>query len=109
MINLIIPRFGAPGFAVSRASAGSTINGRYTPGTPTTFSITASVQPGDKTRTGSRHTEDATATYTVFTATALLLGDILTVGGSEYEVFRLETWELRGSIHHVALVKAVAS
>jgi hypothetical protein len=95
-------------YTVTRTAAGSHVAGRFVPGSDSTFSIDAVVQPvrGHELMTlpESRHGEEIKA---VFTVTELLLKDKLAIGDDSFEVFRSEKWEAFGDTHWRAYVAKV--
>jgi hypothetical protein len=97
---------GTPsGYVVTRTPAGSYVNGRYTPGTPTTFTIDAVVVPASgreiKALPEGQFAED---TKTLWTSTALVtmspttIPDTLVIAGDTYSVAKIEgPWNMGGA------------
>ncbi|MBA3841181.1 MAG: hypothetical protein H0X39_00920 [Actinobacteria bacterium] len=96
---------GTPsGYVVTRTPAGTYVNGRYTAGTPTTFTIDAVVQPGSgrdlKVMAEGQFSED---TKVLWTTTALVtmspvdVPDTLVIAGDTYSVASvIGPWNMSG-------------
>lgn len=89
---------GTPGgYVVTRTPSGTFVNGRYTPGTPTTFTIDAVVEPDSgreiKVLAEGQFAED---TKVLWTSTQLVtmspnnVPDTLVINGDIYSVARIE-------------------
>lgn len=104
------------GITVKRYAAATLIKGVYQAVTPTTFTITASIQPasGDEVMTlpeGDREKE----LLAVFTNTALRTidqdtkteADRITWEGSDYEVIKVSPWKMGALDHYECIVARV--
>lgn len=97
-LQSLITKWGSS-YTVTRRVSGDYVNGVYTDGASSTFSITASIQPvaGDdlKTLPEGQHAED---TRILFTETELRVRktgnepDQISVDGLNWEVINVEKW-----------------
>lgn len=93
------PRLNMKSYTTTRTAKGTPVNGRYSPGSQTTITVRANVQPyggSQETLPEGRHVE---TTLKLFTATKLFTvdepgfePDQLSVDGEAYEVFNVDGW-----------------
>lgn len=96
----VIGRFRtATSYTVTRAGAGTYTAGRYVAASPSTFTITASVQPvTGRELLALPEGQRAEDLRVLYTATALRTrdangaADSIAIGGENYTVIRVETW-----------------
>lgn len=101
-------------YTVTRTAQGTRSNGRYTPGSTSTFSIVASVQPmrGRDLRVlaEGQHAED---TRVIYTSTELRVmsptndPDRVSIDGESYELFRCERWDAFGETYYKGFASRV--
>lgn len=108
MLSSILPLFHTRGtLTVTRATAGTTTAGQYTPGIPTTITIVGSVQaPPERKLRGDTVTVDSSDALVLYTVTPLrtageLPADQVAIEGRLYTVTGVARWELLGSAHYV--------
>jgi hypothetical protein len=95
-------------YTVTRTPAGSYVNGRYTPGTPATFTITAVVEPSSgreiKVLPEGQFAEDVKVLYTateLFTMSPTSVPDTIAIGGDNYSVAKIDgPWIMPDSTHY---------
>jgi hypothetical protein len=111
VLRSVIASLNPGTYTVKRRAAGTYTQGRYTAGAQTTLSIVADVQPvtGRELRDlpeGQRGDE----TKLVITETELRVrqpsseSDLVTIGGEDYRVVKVERWESFGDVHFECLV-----
>lgn len=92
----------------TRYAAGSTADGVYTPGAPSTASIVAVVQPVSgaelKALPEGRHADDSRVVYSESELRVLPLPDSVTIEGAEFEVFKAKRWDAFGDTYYRAVV-----
>lgn len=107
-----IADFSTGTYTVTRTPTGSYTLGRYTPGTPTTFTITASVQPFGgreiKVLPEGQFAEDVRVLFTateLFTMSPADVPDTISIGSENYSVFKIEgPWIMPDSTHYRVFV-----
>jgi hypothetical protein len=101
-------RFSSP-YTVTRTATGTKVKGRYTEGTPTTFEISAVVQPlGGRELLRLPEGEKTRERLVVFTTTPLFSGDVpdkLSIGADTWQVENVEDWQAHGGFLKATVVK----
>jgi hypothetical protein len=91
----------------TRYAAGTTTDGVYTPGSTSTASIVASVQPvrGEELHAlpEGRHADQSRVVYSESELRAAPIPDRVTIDGAEFEVFKAERWDAFGETYYRAL------
>jgi len=104
---------GSPaGYVVTRTPAGTYVNGRYTPGTPTTFTIDAVVEPGSgreiKVLAEGQYAEDTKLLWTsavLQTMSPTNVPDQIVITGDLYSVATIGgPWNMSGVAIYKILV-----
>lgn len=103
-----IDDFATGTYTVTRTPAGAYVNGRYSPGSPTTFTINAVVEPfGGREIHVLPEGQFAEDVKVLYTATELLtmsptdVPDTVAIGGDNYSVFRIDgPWIMPDSTHY---------
>lgn len=106
---------GTPaGYVVTRTPAGTYINGRYTPGTPTTFTIDAVVEPGSgreiKVLAEGQFAEDTKFLWTstsLVTMSPTTVPDTVVIATESYSVSSISgPWNISGvAIYKVSVAR----
>lgn len=105
----VITRFATGTYTVTRYATGALATGVFTPGSSSTFSIVACVQPqrgreikvGPEGQTGA----DVKVVYTKTEVRATPGSpDVVTVDGDPFKVFEVERWDAWGDNHYRAYV-----
>jgi hypothetical protein len=114
----LITSFSTGTYTVTRTSRGATTRGHVAAGSTTTFSITAAVHPAmgndlKRLPEGRRSNE----TRVVYSRTELILGgqgaqyeaDLISIGGQDWEVEHVETWNdpVSGDSGYRTIVQAI--
>jgi hypothetical protein len=99
-------------YTVTRYAAATVSVGRVTPGAPSTFSISASIQPEDGDAAGGRKVvvgpegQSGADIAVVYTQTELRATagspDTIAISGETWKVFAVKTWRAFGGVHYVA-------
>lgn len=113
------------GIVVTRCAPGTLVDGIYTAGAPSTFTIDAVVQPaynlnrviGGSNLSALVDGQKATDVRQLHTRTELFVlteahptPDVLTFQGSDWVVARVERWDLSGEVHfHVVAARLTNS
>lgn len=107
----VIDRFATGTYPVTRTSAGAYVEGRYTPGSTTTFNVVASIQPLSgrdlQTLPEGQHASETRAVYTkteLQTRTPSSEPDRLTINGESWEVWQSFRWEAFGGAYYKAFI-----
>lgn len=108
----VIGRLRTGTYTVTRTPSGSYTLGRYTPASPTTFTITAVVEPFGgreiKVLPEGQFAEDVAVLYTsteLLTMSPTSVPDSVAIDGDNYSVFRIAgPWTLRGATHYEVYV-----
>ncbi len=118
MLNDSIDSLATGDYVVTRRAVGSFTDGIYNGGGATTsFSINAVMEPatglqrvvgGQETRADDdgQRTNDIRVLYTrteLFARTPSYEPDLVTIGGRQFTVWRVEMWDLSGEVHYRAL------
>ena len=106
---------GTPsGYVVTRTPAGTYVNGRYTPGTPSTFTIDAVVEPSSgreiKVVAEGQYAEDTKVLWTsaaLQTMSPTTVPDLVTITGDSYSVATIGgPWNMSGvTIYKVSVAR----
>jgi len=106
---------GSPaGYVVTRTPVGSYINGRYTPGAPTTFTIDAVVEPSSgreiKVVAEGQYAEDTKVLWTssvLQTMSPTTVPDLIVITGDSYSVATINgPWNMSGvSIYKISVAR----
>lgn len=92
----------------TRYAAGSTTDGVYSPGSASTASIVASVQPVRgaelKALPEGRHADHSRVVYSESELRAAPVPDRVTIESADFEVFKAERWDAFGETYYRALV-----
>ena len=107
-----ISDFATGTYTVTRTPAGTWTVGRYAPGSATTFTIQAVVEPygGRQVQVPpeGQHAEDVRIVYTsteLRTMSPLDVPDLITIDGESYSVFRIDgPWVMPDSTHYRVFV-----
>lgn len=105
-------------YTVTRRAVGTMVDGIYSGGgATTTFAMPAVVEPATglqrvvggyemRSDNDGQRTNDIQVIYTrteLYTRRPTHEADLVTIGGRQYTVFRVEAWNLSGEIHYRAL------
>ena len=109
MLNEVIARFATGTYTVTRTTRSTNLLGRTIPGTSTTFTMSASIQPmtGNAIKGGNDVTEaeDIRIVYTrtaLNTLTATHAPDVITIGAESFKVFKVESFSAISGGHYRA-------
>lgn len=116
-LNESIDSLATGDYVVTRTLVGSYVDGIYTTGSSSTFSINAVMEPatglqrvvgGFEMRSGDdgQRVNDIRVLYTrteLYTRRPTHEADKVTIAGRQYTVFRCEPWDLDGEVHYRAL------
>jgi hypothetical protein len=111
MLNGAITTFATGTYTVTRTAADTYTNGVKVAGATSNVSIVASVQPLSgrdlQVLPEGQRADETLVLYTatqLFTRTPSQAPDSISIDGSTYEVFKVETWNYIGEIHYRAFV-----
>lgn len=106
-INRVINTFKTGTYTVTRAGAGAYANGIFTPATPSTLPIDASVQPLNgfdlQVLDEAHHSENTKKLYTVtelFSKKDNQAADKISIDGEDYVVTNVKKIDFRGEVHY---------
>lgn len=103
-----IASFSTGTYTRTRYAAGTTTDGVYTPGSASTTSIVASVQPVRgaelKALPEGRHADHSRVVYTETELRVSPVPDRVTINGDAFEVFKAEPWGAFGETYYRAMV-----
>lgn len=97
----VIASFATGTYTVSRPATGSYVDGRWQAGAPSTFDITASIQPARGRELAilgeGQHGPEIRVCYTTSDLRATPGGcDVVTIDGERWNVVRVERWQAFG-------------
>lgn len=112
----VIASFKTGDYTVTRTPKGATTLGRYTAGSPSTFSIAASIQPvaGRELQAlpEAQHGEEVRVIYTTTELKTRDPGfepDTIEIDSEDWTIFRFERWQAFGAANDAQHFRAFAS